>query len=140
MALKKPQSADECVYFTQRGLGANQEGEAVVWVFREMCPKCKKALMGKPKDKKGKTLIRAKEYVCPACGYTLGADAYGETLTANIEYTCPFCKYKGEIQIPFKRKKVQMFDEIKMKKKMVESLRFQCEKCKKNIDITKKMK
>jgi predicted RNA-binding Zn-ribbon protein involved in translation (DUF1610 family) len=140
MALKKPQSVNECVYFTQRGLGANQEGDAVVWVLRELCPKCKKTLMGKPKDKKGKTLIRAKEYVCPACGYTLEADAYGETLTANIEYTCPFCKYKGEIQIPFKRKKVQMFDEIKMKKKMVESLRFQCEKCKKNIDVTKKMK
>lgn len=128
MALKQPSSADECVYFTRRAIG---EGTIIAWVFRNPCPKCGKALMGKPVDKKtGKVSIRAKEYVCPNCGYTAEKNAYEETLTANVEYTCPSCNYSGEIQIPFKRKKIQGVD----------ALRFQCQKCKANIDITKKMK
>ena len=110
MALRKPKSVDECVYFTQRSLGPNQEGEAVVWVFREECLKCHKSSMGKPKDKKGKVLIRAEEYTCPSCGYTVGKEEYEDTLTANIEYTCPFCKNKDELQVPFIRKKVQLLD------------------------------
>lgn len=128
MALKQPTNADECVYFTRRIIG---NGKVMAWVFRNTCPKCGKALMGKPVDKKtGKVSIRAKEYVCPSCGYTAEKNAYEETLTANIEYTCQSCNYSGELQIPFKRKKVQGVD----------SLRFQCQKCKANIDITKKMK
>ena len=130
MALRKPESMDECIYFTQRSLGDQQQGFAMVWVFKQNCPKCKKALMGKPKDKKGKTLIRAKEYTCPSCGYTAEKKAYEETLTASIEYTCPSCMNSSEKEIPFRRKKIEGID----------TLRFQCDKCKANIDITKKMK
>ncbi len=127
MALQQPTSAEECVYFTKRNIGS---GKMKAWVFRNKCIKCGKALMGKPRDKSGKVLIRAKEYVCPSCGYKVEKLAYEDTLTANIEYTCPSCSNSGELQILFKRKKVQGVD----------TLRFQCQKCKNNIDITKKMK
>lgn len=137
MALREPQSMDECVYFTRRELGAN--GKVVTWVFRQECPKCHKALMGKPVEK-GKVKIRTKQYVCPECGYTINEDEYEETLTASIKYTCPYCGFVGEIQVPFRRKKVQMLDEETGKKTAAESLRFTCQKCSKNIDITKKMK
>ena len=118
---------DELVYFTNRTIDG---GKARVWVFRELCPKCKKSMMGKPTDKKGKVLVRAKEYRCPSCGHTVEKKAYEESLTVNIEYVCPFCKHAGDIQIPFKRKKVMGVD----------TLRFNCQKCGKPIDITKKMK
>ena len=129
MALKKPESADECVYFTQRSLDQGK-GSAMVWVFKQACPKCKKAIMGKPRDKKGKVLIRAKEYVCPSCGYTVEKQAYEDSLTANAEYKCPACGSSGEAQVPYKRKNIEG----------IPTLRFQCAKCKVNIDVTKKMK
>ena len=50
MALKKPGSAEECVYFTNRTIG---DGRAMAWVFRKECPKCK-GIMGKPQKKNGK--------------------------------------------------------------------------------------
>lgn len=100
------------------------------WVFREKCPKCGKALMGKPRDDDGKVKIRAKEYICPECGHTVEKQEYEDTLTANVAYTCPFCGYQGETQIPFKRK---TFEGVK-------ALVFECAKCKKKIAITKKLK
>ncbi|RJQ21191.1 hypothetical protein C4580_03025 [Candidatus Woesearchaeota archaeon] len=128
MALKYPESMDECVYFTSRAVDA---GYVKCWVFREDCPKCKKAKMGKPRDEKtGAVKIRAKEYICPACNYTVEKTEYEDTLTANIAYTCPHCKAKGETQIPFKRKS---FEGVK-------ALVFLCDKCKGKIPITKKMK
>ena len=138
MSLKEPTSIEECIYFTQRSTG---KGHVKCWVFKELCPECGKALMSKPRDEKtGKPKIRAKEYQCPECGYTVPKDEYEETLTANIKYTCPKCNFSGEIQIPFKREKVKIFNKQKNKEISVESLRFQCEKCKENIDVTKKMK
>jgi len=138
MKLKQPNSMDECVYFTRRNIG---KGKVKAWVFRKLCPKCKKALMGKPKDPKtGKPKIKAKEYVCPNCGYKIEKKQYEESLICNIEYTCPYCSFSGEIQIPFKRKKVKIFDEETQKKKTIEALIFQCQKCNKRIEITKKMK
>ncbi len=128
MALKFPDSAEECVYFTRRAVEG--KGHAVVWVFREKCPKCKKALMGKPRGDEGNVKIRAKEYVCPECGYKEEKQEYEDKLTANIQYTCPKCGNKAEKQVPFKRKKVQG----------VESLQFTCDKCGAKIDVTKKMK
>jgi uncharacterized CHY-type Zn-finger protein len=126
--MKMPNSVEECVYFTNRTLG---EGKAMCWVFKQNCPKCKKSLMGKPKDSKtGKAMIRAKEYVCPSCKYTVEKTEYEETLTASIMYTCPACRNKGEIEAPFKRKSIEG----------VKTLRVNCQKCKANIDITKKMK
>lgn len=128
MALKYPESMDECVYFTSRAV---EKGYVKCWVFREKCPKCKKDFMGKPKDEKtGAVKIRAKEYICPACKYTVEKVAYEDTLTANIAYTCPHCQHKGETQTPFKRK---TFEGVK-------AIVFLCDKCKQKIPITKKMK
>ena len=129
MALKQPESMDECIYFTQRSLDGDK-GSVRVWVFKQTCPKCKKAIMGKPRDKKGKVQIRAKEYVCPGCGYTLEKKAYEESSTANAEYTCPACGHSGEAQTLFKRKNIEG----------IPTLRFGCSKCKANIDVTKKLK
>ena len=139
MILIEPKSMDECVYFSNRLL--NEKGKAKCWVFKEKCPECGNGLMGKPKDPKtGKTKIRAKEYKCPSCNYTADEQTYEDTLTASVQYTCQYCGNNGKIQIPFKRKKVQIINEETLSKKTVEGLRFQCEKCSKNIDITKKMK
>lgn len=138
MALKFPESMDECIYFTRRTINS---GKACAWVFRGDCPKCGKAKMGKPRDEKtGKVKIRAKEYVCPECGHVVEKGAYEDTLTVNIQYTCPHCGNEGETQESFKRKKVQMFDEEAQKKKAVDAVKFKCGKCGKDILITKKMK
>ena len=126
MTLKQPESMEEIIYYTYRAVG---EGEAKCWVFKEKCPKCKKGIMGKPRED-GKVKIRAKEYVCPECGFTMEKKEYEETLTANVEYTCPSCKKKGEISAPFKRKNMGG----------VLTLRVQCQFCNADIDITKKMK
>ena len=126
--LKEPESMDELVYFTQRNIG---KGNAKAWVYKGTCPKCKKGTMGKPIDEKTKKpKIRAKEYVCPGCGYTAEKKAYEESLECEIQYTCPECGNSGEIKVPFKRKKFQGMDAVI----------FQCDKCKAKIPITKKMK
>jgi hypothetical protein len=139
MALKEPQSMDECVYFTNRFLDNN--GFVKCWVLRGICEKCNKGLMGKPKDPKtGRPKIRATEFTCPECKYTLDETTYEEKLTANIKYKCPYCSNESELQLPFKRKKVQRLNEESQKKETVEGLVFPCSKCGKNIYITKKMK
>jgi ssDNA-binding Zn-finger/Zn-ribbon topoisomerase 1 len=127
MALKLPDSMDELVYWTSRNIG---EGKIKAWVEREHCPKCKKALMGKPKGPKGSIKIRASYYECPECHHKVEKQEYEDTLTASILYTCPKCKFSGDIQIPYKRKKFQG----------VEALVFECAKCKEKIPITKKIK
>ncbi|MBS3128775.1 hypothetical protein J4410_06555 [Candidatus Woesearchaeota archaeon] len=138
MTLKEPQSMDECVYFTRR---TTSKGKIVAWVFRETCIKCKKALMGKPKDEKtGKAKIRAKEYTCPACNYTIDKDEYEDSLQCNVQYTCPQCQKSGELQVPFHRKKVKLFDEEEQKNVSVEAVLFPCAFCSEKIAITKKMK
>lgn len=138
MTLKFPENMDECVYFTRREEG---KGKSVVWVFREKCPKCKEGLMGKPRDPKtGKPKIRAKEYICPKCGYTIGKKEYEDTLIANIQYTCPECLHSGETQVAFKRKKVQKFDVEKGKKVAIDALVYNCENCKTKLLVTRKMK
>ena len=45
MQLKKPDSMEECLYFTNRTIG---DGNAVAWVYRKTCPKCNKPTIGKP--------------------------------------------------------------------------------------------
>lgn len=126
-----PDSMDDLVYFTKRILGDKDEGKISVWVYRQKCPKCKKSLMGKPKDPKtGRAQIRAKEYQCPDCKYTVGKEEYEDTLEAEAAYTCPKCGNKGEGAVPFKRKKIQGVD----------ALKFECSKCKTPIIVTKKMK
>jgi len=122
----EPENMDELIYFTNRTIG---EGNAKAWVYKEDCPKCGKAKMGKPVVK-GKVKIRAKEYVCPECGNTVEKKEYEETLTCEASYTCPHCKHQGEASVPYKRKKIDGVDTI----------RVQCTSCNGNIDITKKMK
>ncbi len=134
--MKEPTSTGECIYFTNRIL---ESGKLKAWVFKEKCPKCGKGLMGKPVVK-GKVKIRAKEYICPECNYTVDKDEYEPTLTINIKYTCPHCSHEGEISLPFKRKKFSRLNEETGKKQSIESIRFQCQKCEKDIDVTKKMK
>ena len=138
MVLKEPTSMEECVYFTNRNLG--EKGKIKGWVYRQNCPKCGKALMGKPRGSDGKIKIRATEYVCPACKYTAQKEEYEDTLTFEGKYTCPHCENQGEVQTSFERKKVKVFDEEKQKAVAVETVRFPCSKCGKNIDVTKKMK
>lgn len=136
--LQEPVSAAECVYFTNRSI--NEKGKVKAWVFRKTCPQCKESPMGKPKDENGKVKIRSKEFVCYNCGYKENEEEYEKDLTCNIKYTCPHCNYEGEIQVPFVRKKVRVLNEETLKKTNVEVIRFQCQNCKKDIDITKKMK
>ncbi len=140
MTLKFPESMDECVYFTRRQL--NNNGNVVAWVFKEDCPKCKKAKMGKPKDPKtGKPKIRATEYECPECGYSEEKEAYEDKLTCNVQYVCPKCGNSAEKQVPFKRKKVKIEDpEMPGKKVAADAVVFECDKCKEKLYITKKMK
>ncbi len=127
MALKIPESMDELVYWTSRKIG---NGYVKAWAYREDCPVCGKAKMGKPRDEKGNVKIRAKYYVCPECGHEIEKKEYEESLTAQIIYTCPNCSYKGETEIPFKRRKY----------KKVDALVFECQRCKEKIPITKKLK
>ena len=136
--MRKPESMDECVYFTNRTIG---EGKLKAWVFKENCPKCKKGIMAKPKDEKtGRPKIRAKEYVCSECDYVVEKEEYEDTLTVNIEYTCPHCQHQDEISTAFKRKRVQRLNEETGKKQAIDTIRFPCSKCGEDIDLTKKMK
>ena len=138
MALREPESMDECVYFTNR---ATEKCKVRAWVFREQCPKCGKGLMGKPKDSKtGRAKIRAEEYECPECKYNVSKDEYENTLTVNIQYTCPKCNSSDEISAPFQLKKIQRLNEETGKKQSIDSIRVLCSKCNEKIDVTKKMR
>jgi predicted RNA-binding Zn-ribbon protein involved in translation (DUF1610 family) len=127
MGLRQPESMEDCIYFTRRSIG---NGQVMAWVFRKECPQCHKSLMAKPRDKKGKVMIRAKEYVCSKCGFSEDKKTHEETLTLNIKYGCPYCKYEGETTTEYKRK---VFEGVP-------SYVFTCEKCRKKIGITKKLK
>ena len=140
MAIKEPESMHDLIYFTNRQLMGGK-GSAKAWVYKGICPKCKKGTMGKPRDAKtGKAKIRAKEYVCPACSFTMECEAYEDTLTCQIMYQCPKCSKEQEIEIPYQRKKVMLFDEETQKKKSADALSFACGSCGEKIHITKKMK
>ena len=137
--LKEPASMDDLVYFTRRAIG--EKGFALAWVERQPCPKCKKSLMGKPVGPKGNVKIRAPQYECPSCKYSVEKEDYEESLTCNVKYTCQHCLKQGEASVPFLRKKVAIIDEEEGgKKTMVDSVRFECSSCKGKIDIVKKMK
>lgn len=127
MPLKRPESMQECVYYTRRAVG---KGQVMAWVFRGLCPACNKAMMGKPTKPDGSPKVRASEYVCPACGHAVEKEAYERTLTINIVYTCPECGHAGECSQPYVRKSFQG----------VKAVVFICESCNANIPITKKLK
>ena len=130
MALKRPTSMKELVYFTKRNL---DNCKAEVWVFKEHCPKCKEGIMQKP-------TLRAKEYVCEKCGHSIEKDEYEGTLTVNVSYTCHKCGHTGETQQPFERKNVKVFDSAKNKEVAAKAVQVICEKCGEKINITKKLK
>lgn len=121
-----PESTEDLIYFTRRAV---DNGKIMAWVYKKQCPQCNKAVMGKPVEK-GKVKIRAKEYVCPSCGFTEEKIAHEEQLTMEIQYTCPYCKKSNETTTLYKRKN---FDGIP-------SYVFVCVDCGKKIAITKKMK
>jgi len=130
MALKRPSSMKELVYYTKRNLDTCK---AEVWVFKEYCPKCKESLMQKP-------TLRAKEYVCINCGHSVEAEKYEGTLVANIDYTCHHCGHSGEKEQPFERKRVQLIVPVSGKKLAANAVQVICEKCGGKINITKKLK
>ena len=128
MPLRFPNSVDECFYFTNRNI---DKGNVIAWVYKPLCPKCRKAKMGKPVDEKtGKVKKRAEIYVCPECKYTVNCDEFDATLKVEIQYTCPKCGKKGEATAEYKRK--SFFG--------VPAYVFTCEFCREKIGITKKMK
>ncbi|PIZ51732.1 hypothetical protein COY27_02570 [Candidatus Woesearchaeota archaeon CG_4_10_14_0_2_um_filter_33_13] len=128
MALIVPKSMEECLYFTNRSIG---DGHVLAWVHRKVCPKCKKEKMGKPIDPKTKKVkSRSTEYVCPACGFTEQKQEHEESLTLEAKYTCPHCGKDGESTGIYKRKKY----------KGVDSFIVDCQHCKKQIPLTKKLK
>ncbi len=143
--LEEPKSAQELYYYTDRDINGpdNKVGSVRVWVFKLKCPKCG-ARMQKPRNKQGKPIKKADYYECPNCGFTMKAPDYEAKLVANIQYKCPYCGFEGELQVPFKRKKISFkeFDEAKGKevRKSVEALVFKCQKCNKEIYVTKKLK
>ena len=126
MALKVPNSMDECLYFTNRLIGDKQ---VIAWVYRKQCPKCKKAQMGKPVVK-GKVKSRAEIYVCPSCSYTEEKIAHEESLMIEAQYTCPSCGKEGESVGQYKRKTY----------KGVSSFLVECVHCKEKMPISKKLK
>ena len=127
MALKIPDSMEECLYFTNRLLENN--GSVLAWVYRKTCPKCKQAVMGKPVVK-GKIKTRAEEYVCPACNYTEQKPDHEDSLTLEAKYTCPECGKEGESSAPYQRKKF----------KGIPAYVVDCQHCSAKIPLTKKLK
>ena len=128
MQLKKPNSMEECLYFTNRAIG--EEGFAVAWVYRKMCPKCKKDRLGKPIKKNGKIDKKADCYECPKCKYQEKNEQVESNLQLEVEYKCPHCGNEGLTTSEYKRENFEG----------VPSYVFACEKCKKSIGITKKLK
>ena len=126
MALKIPESMQECIYFTNRSL---PKGAVMAWVYRKVCPKCKKAKMGKPVVK-GKVKIRADYYECPACKYVEQKKEHEESLALEAMYTCPNCGKKGESAGSYKRVSL----------KGIQSYVVVCEHCSEKIPLTKKLK
>lgn len=127
MELKKPNSMEECLYFTSRSL--DNEGYATAWVYRKGCPKCDDRL-GKPLKKDGKPMRKADYYECPKCKYQEPNEEVESGLRVEIEYKCPHCGNEGMTTTECKR---VTFEGVK-------AYVFECEKCGKTIGITKKMK
>ena len=124
--MNEPESMDTLVYFTNRTIG---NGHIKAWVYKQQCSQCK-GMMGKPKGAKGKVKIRAQNYVCNECGFSVPNEEYEGGLKVQVKYTCPSCSNRGEAEVPFRRKRING----------VETVRIECSHCHASIDITKKMK
>ena len=86
--------------------------------------------MGKPMKKSGKVDKKADYYVCNVCGYQEGNEQVENSLVLNVKYKCPHCGFEGETTTDYKRKSFEG----------VQSYVFECQKCKKKIGLTKKLK
>lgn len=129
MPLKKPNSMDECHYFTNRTL-EGEKGRIMAWVFRKECPKCKKGTMSKPLKKNGKIDKKSPNDACSKCGFQMPVEEAETGLAVNIDYKCPKCGNEGEATTEYKRKSFQG----------VQAFIFSCQKCSEKIPITKKLK
>ena len=127
MALKKPASMEECLYFTNRSI---VEGFATAWAYRPDCPKCKKPTMGKPIKKNGKVDKKADYFECRVCKHNMSNEEVDSLAKLEVQYKCPHCGNEGEATTEYKRKTFEG----------VPSFVFECSKCHKKIGITKKMK
>ncbi|MBW2976988.1 hypothetical protein KY347_06090 [Candidatus Woesearchaeota archaeon] len=125
--LKKPESMEECVYFTSRSIG---DGFATAWVYRKNCPKCKKPTLGKPIKKNGKVDKKADYYECKTCKYQESNEDIEKDLKLEVQYKCPYCGNEGETTTAYKR---AVFEGVP-------SYVFACGKCGKKIGLTKKLK
>ena len=126
MALKMPESMDDCLYFTNRTIN---DSPIIAWVYRKECPKCHKAKMGKPVVK-GKVKTRAAYYECPACSYQEQKEEHEHSLHLEAQYTCPECGKEGESTGVYQRKSF----------KGVKAYVLECEHCQTKLPITKKLK
>jgi len=127
MTLKKPNSTEECIYFTNRSIG---EGYATAWVYRGTCPKCNTPSIGKPIKKNGKVDKKADVYECSICKYQEPNEEAEAKFKVEIQYKCPYCGNESETTTEYKRK---VFEGIP-------SYIFECGGCSKKIGITKKLK
>jgi len=128
MEIKKPDSMEECIYFTNRSLG--EEGFATAWVYRKICPKCKDGKLGKPIKKNGKPDKKSPNYECVSCKYQETNEETEADLRVEIEYKCPDCGNESLTTSEYKRITFEG----------VPAYVFDCEKCNKKLGITKKMK
>ena len=127
MQLKKPNSMEECLYFTNRSIG---DGFAIAWVYRKECPKCKKGRLGKPLKKDAKPDKKADYYECRQCGYKESNEEVETGLQLEVEYRCPYCGNEGQTTTEYERK---VFEGVP-------AFVFVCGKCGKKIGLTKKLK
>lgn len=118
---------EECLYFTNRSIG---NGNAIAWVYRKECPKCKKGRLGKPIKKDGKPDKKADYYECPQCKCQEKNEEVESGLQLEVEYKCPYCGNEGQTATEYKRK---VFEGVP-------AFVFVCEKCGKKIGLTKKLK
>ena len=86
--------------------------------------------MGKPQKKNGKFDKKSGHYDCYSCGYQETNEQVENNLVLNVEYKCPHCGNEGETTSDYQRKTFES----------IPSYIFECQKCKKKIGITKKLK
>ena len=128
MEIKKPDSMEECLYFTSRIL--KNDGFATAWVYRPLCDKCKKGKLGKPIKKNGKPDKKSPNYECPNCKHQITNEETESRLKVEIEYKCVDCGNEGMTTTEHKRITFEG----------VQAYVFTCEKCNAKMGITKKMK
>ncbi len=73
---------------------------------------------------------RAKEYVCPECGYEEPVDEHEKKVVVQVKYECPYCGHEGEAETEYKRRSWYG------KKAYV----WKCDGCGERLGLTKKMK